>query len=146
MAFTPEGIKQGAPEASGLYGIFASHWVFVADADNMRQALFHLLDAPTACMQLPITLSFSWENVPPSERRARLGPHGPPNASSTTSLSKRHRGRGLRCNRRTEASSDAQNPPMPSPSRTAKSRSILSDRWARPPRTLTGMQRPWNCA
>jgi len=72
--FTPAGIKEGASDASGIYAIFTpAEWVFIAGADNMRQALFRLLDAPTECMQSHHPLSFSCEDVPASERYARLG-------------------------------------------------------------------------
>jgi hypothetical protein len=73
-AFTPGGIRQGAPDASGIYAIFTpTRWVLIADADNMRQALFRLLDSPTECMQSQHPLSFSCEDVPRSERQERLG-------------------------------------------------------------------------
>ena len=73
-AFTPEGIKEGAPDTSGIYAIFTpTHWVLIAGADNMRQALFRLLDVPTACMESYHPLSFSCEDVPPAERPAHLG-------------------------------------------------------------------------
>lgn len=72
-AFTPGGIREGAPEASGIYAIFTpTQWVLIADADNIRKALFRLLDAPTECLQSHHPLSFSCEDVPRSERQVHL--------------------------------------------------------------------------
>ena len=73
-AFTPEGIREGAPDASGIYAIFTpTQWLVIADADNMREALYRLLAAPAGCLQSPHPLSFSCEGAPASTRHARLG-------------------------------------------------------------------------
>ena len=72
-AFMPEGIREGAPEAPGIYAIFTpTQWVLIAEADNMRQTLFRLLDAPTECMQSHHPLSFRCVAVPHSDRHARV--------------------------------------------------------------------------
>ena len=68
-AFMPEGIRVGAPAAPVIYAIFTpTRWVLIAEADNMRQALFRLLDAPTECMQSHHPLSFRCVAVPHSDR------------------------------------------------------------------------------
>jgi len=70
-ALTPAGILTGAPETSGIYAIFTpTQWVFIAEADNMRQALFRLVDAPPECIESHHPLSFSCEDAPWPERHA----------------------------------------------------------------------------
>ena len=70
--FTAQGIREGALEQSGVYAIFTPRqWVFIGDADNVRQALFDLLNIPHECIHSQQPLSFSWEGVSRSDCESR---------------------------------------------------------------------------
>ncbi len=72
FVFTPRAVRDGAPEESGVYAIFtAARWVFVGDADDMRQALFSCLNTPNVCINSHQPLSFSCEVASPNNRSAR---------------------------------------------------------------------------
>jgi hypothetical protein len=71
-AFTDEGVREGAPEESGIYVIFtAAHWVYIGGSDNIRRALFDHLNTPNDCFEKHHPLSFSSEVVPAGERAHR---------------------------------------------------------------------------
>ncbi len=68
---TVAGILGGAPEASGVYAIHTpTRWVFIGDADNVRQALFDHLNARDELLESFQPLSFSWEAASCAERGA----------------------------------------------------------------------------
>jgi hypothetical protein len=70
-AFTYEGVREKAPNASGVYTIYTSQrWVYVGESDDIKQSLFQHLNEPTACMDRFGPLSFSCELVPATERAA----------------------------------------------------------------------------
>ncbi len=67
---TAAGILGGAPQESGVYAIHTpTRWVFIGDADNLRQALFDHLNARDEPVESFQPLSFSWEAATPAERR-----------------------------------------------------------------------------
>ncbi len=68
---TPAGILAGAPEEAGVYAIHTpARWVFIADSDNIRQALFDQLNAPGGPLDSFQPLSFSFATAPHAECRA----------------------------------------------------------------------------
>ena len=70
--FTFEGVREKAPNASGVYTIFtAKRWVFVGESADIRQSLLRHLNDPAASMNRFGPLSFSFELAAPAERVAR---------------------------------------------------------------------------
>jgi len=68
-AFAYAGVGQKAPEASGVYTIYtAARWIYVGEADDIRQSLFRHLNESTPCMTRFGPLSFSFELSPAGER------------------------------------------------------------------------------
>ena len=73
FVFAPEAILEDAPSASGVYAIFTpEHWVFIGASDDVRQALFQLLNSPDPCFQQYGPLSFSCELAAASKRAELL--------------------------------------------------------------------------
>ena len=70
--FSAEGIRECAPERSGVFALFTpTEWVYVGAADNVRQALFDLLNASGTSLESYQPLSFSSEEAEGSERTLR---------------------------------------------------------------------------
>jgi hypothetical protein len=70
--FSANAIHYGAPERSGVYALFTpAEWVYIGDADNVRRALFDLLNASPESIASHEPLSFVCEDVGALERPRR---------------------------------------------------------------------------
>jgi hypothetical protein len=70
--FAFQAVQEKAPRASGVYTLFtARKWVYVGEADDIQQSLFHHLNAPDPRMARCGPLSFSFETAPAAERGSR---------------------------------------------------------------------------
>ena len=70
--FTFEAVREEAPTASGLYGLYtAGRWVYIGESADIRQSLFRHLNAPSPSMNRFGPLSFSFELAPAEDRVLR---------------------------------------------------------------------------
>ena len=69
--FQRESILKNAPESSGIYGLFNAFWIYIGEADNLREQLLEHLsgDYPSIARFQPS--GFAFELVLPSNRRRR---------------------------------------------------------------------------
>jgi hypothetical protein len=66
------GVRQKAPDASGVYTIYSSaRWIYVGESDDIQRSLFRHLNEPTPCMERLGPLSFSFELVHEVDRTVR---------------------------------------------------------------------------
>jgi hypothetical protein len=70
------GVRQKAPEASGVYVIYSSsRWIHVGESDDIRRSLFRHLNESAPCMDGLGPLSFGfelWNDVDRVARRLAL--------------------------------------------------------------------------
>jgi hypothetical protein len=71
LRFEHDSVVTNAPEASGVYGLFNALWVYIGEADNIREGLLGLLDGDLACLTRYQPSGFAFELVSPAERRLR---------------------------------------------------------------------------
>jgi hypothetical protein len=61
-----------AAEASGAYGLFSALWIFIGEADDIKERLLELLAGDNPCIQDYQPSGFAFELVSPPERSRRL--------------------------------------------------------------------------
>jgi predicted GIY-YIG superfamily endonuclease len=65
FAYTPASVKQNAPAASGVYGIFTSQvWVYIGESMDIQARLLQHLNGDSPCIASSGATLFSFELVP----------------------------------------------------------------------------------
>ena len=71
LRFQYDSVMTDAPEASGVYGLFNALWVYIGEADNIRERLLGHLHGDLPCLTRYQPSGFAFELVSPAERRGR---------------------------------------------------------------------------
>ena len=69
--FALESVHGNAPARSGVYGLFAQHWVYIGEADDIRARLLGHLAGDDECIARHKPNGFVFETWPASLRAAR---------------------------------------------------------------------------
>ena len=65
-------IRAHTPRASGVYGIFATHWIYFGHGDDIQARLLGHFRGDRPCIRQHQPLGFTFELVPYAERAQRL--------------------------------------------------------------------------
>jgi|GEM_PF-6822851 hypothetical protein len=65
-------IRAHAPAGSGIYAIFAEHWIYVGQGDDIQARLLSHFWGKQPCIRQHRPLGFTFELVPYMERTLRL--------------------------------------------------------------------------
>ena len=65
FAYTPASVRQNAPAASGVYGIFTRYtWIYIGESHDIQARLLQHLNGDSPCIQSSGATMFSFELVP----------------------------------------------------------------------------------
>jgi hypothetical protein len=71
LRFQHDSVITNAPETSGVYGLFSALWVYIGEADNIRDRLLKHLDGDLPCLRRYWPSGFAFELVSPAARHLR---------------------------------------------------------------------------
>ena len=72
FAYTPASIRQNAPAAPGVYGIFTPHtWIYIGESRDIQARLLQHLNGDSPCIAESGATLFSFELVPMQSLAAR---------------------------------------------------------------------------
>jgi hypothetical protein len=66
-----DSIMLNAPEGSGVYGLFSALWIYIGEAENMRERLLEHLSGNNSCTTHYQPSGFAFELVSPTDRCRR---------------------------------------------------------------------------
>jgi len=70
--YNASSVRQNAPAASGVYGIFTPHeWIYIGESQDIQARLLQHLNGDNACISTSGATSFSFELVPAQQRAVR---------------------------------------------------------------------------
>ena len=70
--YNPASVRQNAPAASGVYGVFTAHeWVYIGESQDLQARLLQHLNGDNPCISTSGSTAFSFELVPVHQRAAR---------------------------------------------------------------------------
>lgn len=67
--FQRESILLNVPESSGVYGLFSALWIYIGEAENLRERLLEHLDGDNPCILHYQPSGFAFELASPTDRR-----------------------------------------------------------------------------
>ncbi len=70
--YNASSVRQNAPAASGVYGIFTPHeWIYIGESQDIQARLLQHLNGDNPCIGTSGATSFSFELVPAQQRAVR---------------------------------------------------------------------------
>jgi predicted GIY-YIG superfamily endonuclease len=70
--YNASSVRQNAPAASGVYGIFTPHeWIYIGESQDLQARLLQHLNGDNPCIGTSGATSFSFELVPAQQRAVR---------------------------------------------------------------------------